>query len=169
MRLVQTRSTMQSQFEADARLLRGLVDNKQQGLVSLKGQLEVALPALAQLQAKVAEARERIEDRTESVSVSKDFTTALRHSCSGGSQRADSQAAARVSEATSVEAALQVLDGLSSQVSVGTAGAVTGTEASATAGDLSFVQVSQGEGVTTEDLVDLFSGGHVETPLVKDE
>mmetsp|Transcript_123573 Transcript_123573/g.218921 ORF Transcript_123573/g.218921 Transcript_123573/m.218921 type:complete len:662 (+) Transcript_123573:71-2056(+) len=163
-KLLQTRSKMKNQFEADAGLLRALVANKQQGLASLNGQLEVALPALAQLQAKVAEARERIQDRTDTVSASRDFSTALRHACSAGSQRADTQAAARVSEAASVEAALQALEGLSDEVQgqmrapVATS-AVVGQED----GEVNFLQVGQGEAVTTEDLVDLFSGGRDQT------
>lgn len=166
-RLLQTRSKMKSQFEADARLLGALVENKQKGLASLKGQLDVALPALAQLQAKVAETRERIQDRTDTVSASNDFSTALRHACSAGAKRADAQAAVRMAEAASVEAALQALEGFNGEVQEKTRVPMAtdgeAAEGHLEDGEVNFLQVGQGEGVTTEDLVDLFSGGHDQT------
>merc|ERR1719162_2137943 len=96
--------------KADPKLLTALLENKQLSLSSLQGELEVSVPVLAQLQANVAETKQRISYRSQTLVEAKDFISALRDSCQGSADRADSQAAGRVGESNSIHAALQALD-----------------------------------------------------------
>jgi chromosome segregation ATPase len=130
---------------ADLHLLQSLVDNKKLSLVSLQGQLEVSIPVLSQLQASVAETKQRISYRTDSMAVAKDFVTSLKDGCQAGADRADTQAAARMGESNSIHVALQALDGMEAKHAESNDGQVT---------PLSFVQTQE---VTVDDLTDLFS------------
>merc|ERR1712224_391250 len=96
--------------KSDYSLLQSLAENKKLSLASLQGELEVAVPVLAQLQANVAETKQRISYRSESVGAAKDFEAALKDGCQGSADRADAQAAARVGESNSIHVALQALD-----------------------------------------------------------
>jgi len=127
----------------NADLLTSLVENKRLSLASLQGELEVAVPVLAQLQANIAETKQRVSYRTESVTVGKDFISGLHDSCQGSADRADSQAAARVGETNSINVALQALPGTD-----------PAEDATPDAQALSFVQVQE---VSTDDLSDLFA------------
>lgn len=137
--------------KADPKLLTALLENKQLSLASLQGELEVAVPVLAQLQANVAETKQRISYRSQTLVVAKDFISALRDSCQGSADRADSQAAAHMGESNSIKAALQALD-----ESSGAKPANDDKEDDTQA--LSFVQMAEGnQEVTTDDLSDIFA------------
>jgi len=130
---------------ADLHLLQSLVDNKKLSLVSLQGQLEISIPVLSQLQASVAEMKQRISYRTDSMAVATDFISALKDGCQAGADRADAQAAARMGESNSIHVALQALDGMEAKRDEPHDGQVS---------PLSFVQMQE---VTVDDLTDLFS------------
>jgi len=154
--ITQTQGMLQERAgEADqhqAALLTSLVENKQLSLSSLQGELEVSVPVLAQLQATVAETKQRISYRTESAEAAKDFLSALRDTCQGSADRADAQAAARVGESNSIHVALQALPAQSQ---------LEGAEKVDKDGNaqaLSFVQVADRNlEVSTDDLSDLFA------------
>lgn len=136
--------------QADASVLSALVENKQLSLKSLQGELEVAVPVLAQLQANVAESKQRISYRTESAATTKDYISALKDSCQGSSNCADTQGAARVGESNSLHVALQELDESSK--------AASNDDDPQASQALSFVQVTdKSQEVTTDDLSDLFA------------
>jgi hypothetical protein len=99
-----------AEAEKDISLLSDLVDNKQQTLSSLQGELEAVLPMLAQLQENVAEVKRQITDRGDSIDAAKGFDTALQDDCARGQSRADSQAQLRVREVNALESAMQVLE-----------------------------------------------------------
>lgn len=146
--------------KADAELLASLVENKQLSLASLQGELEVAVPVLAQLQASVAETKQRISYRTESASVATDFIAALKDSCQGSADRAETQAAARVGESNSIHVALQALEATAESESSrdDTDEKEEDVQDSNAAQALSFVQVTdRSQEVTTDDLSDLFA------------
>merc|ERR1719181_616456 len=149
--------------KADADLLSSLAENKELSLASLQGELEVSVPVLAQLQASVAETKQRISYRTDSLAASQDFVEALKASCQGSADRADTQAAARVGESNSLHVALQALDASSAtQSTTDTTGDDNANQA------LSFVQVSdRNQEVTTDDLSDLFSADQEAHPEEK--
>jgi chromosome segregation ATPase len=143
--------------KGDADLIASLADNKQMSLASLQGELEIAEPVLAQLQAGVAETKQRISYRTDSVSAAGDFLGALKAACQSSSDRADSQAAARVGESNALHAALQVLDTYShSQPS--------SDDKDQSFTPLSFVQTQE---VTTDDLSDIFAAAQEAKPVHK--
>jgi chromosome segregation ATPase len=139
--------------KADHSLLQALLDNKHLSLSSLQGELEVAVPVLAQLQANVAETKQRVSYRSESLSVSKNFISSVRESCQSSADMSDSQAAARVSQTNSIQASLQ---GLPKQKDEAKADSDEKDDAVQA---LSFVQVSDGnqQEVTTDDLSDIFA------------
>lgn len=140
----------QGDHKGDADLLASLAENKKLSLASLEGELEVAVPVLAQLQAGIAETKQRISYRTDSVSAAEDFMATLKASCQGSADRSDTQAAARVGESNSIHVALQVIE--QSQQ------AVSDDKEEEDAQPLSFVQVSdRNQEVTTDDLSDLFA------------
>jgi hypothetical protein len=56
-------------------LLVELVDNKRQTLQSLQGELDVIVPALSQLEARVVETKHRIADRMDSTGSQRACTT----------------------------------------------------------------------------------------------
>lgn len=142
----------EANHQADADVLASLVDNKQLSLASLQGELEVAVPVLAQLQASVAETKQRISYRTESVTAAKDFISSLRDSCQGSADRADAQAAARVGESNSIHVALQALPAQTQPASDDKDDKGDNAQA------LSFVQVADRNlEVSTDDLSDLFA------------
>jgi len=128
----------------------------------------VAVPVLAQLQGNVAETKQRISYRTESLAVSKDFVSALRDTCQGSADRADTQAAARVGESNSIHVALQALD----QASPSKSASDDKDEdlESQAAQALSFVQVAdRSQEMTTDDLSDLFAAdkeAHQSSPVL---
>jgi len=149
--------------KADPKLLTALLENKQLSLASLQGELEVSVPVLAQLQANVAETKQRISYRSQTLTVAKDFLSALRDSCQGSADRADSQAAARVSESNSIHAALQALDQSANSKS-------ESDEKDEDGQALSFVQVAEGnQEVTTDDLSDIFAADRQVHPDNYDE
>jgi len=136
--------------KGDASVLSALVENKQLSLKSLQGELEVAVPVLAQLQANVAESKQRISYRTETAATTTDYISALKESCQGSSNSADAQGAARVSESNSLHVALQELDEASK--------AASNDDDAQASQALSFVQVAdRNQEVTTDDLSDLFA------------
>jgi len=139
--------------KGEADLLASLVENKQLSLASLQGELEVAVPVLAQLQANVAETKQRISYRTETLQTSKDFIVVLKDSCEGSAHRADTQAAARIGESNSIHVALQALEGSAQDKESKDDDLLDSPAAQA----LSFVQVSdRSQEVTADDLSDLF-------------
>jgi len=142
--------------KADPSVLTALADNKHLSLASLQEELEVTVPVLAQLQANVAETKQRISYHSESVSVTKDFLAALKDGCQGSADRADSQAAARVGETNSINVALQALNEIEGVKPESDADAQEDLNQAGAA--LSFVQVAE---VTTDDLSDLFSADKV--------
>jgi len=144
---------------ADLHLMQSLVDNKKLSLVSLQGQLDMSIPALSQLQASVAETKQRISYRTDSMAVAKDFISTLKDGCRAGADRADTQAAARMGESNSIHSTLQALDSMEVKHDESRDGQVS---------SLSFVQMQE---VTVDDLTDLFSDqmstAAVRAPVVK--
>jgi len=149
-------------------LLQSLKQNKQLSLSSLQGELEVAVPVLSQLQANVAETKQRISYRTESLGVSKDFVSVLKDTCQGSADRADTQAAARVGESNSIHVALQALDQASQSKSASDDKDEDLESQAAQA--LSFVQVTdRSQEMTTDDLSDLFAAdqeAHRSSPVL---
>jgi len=149
--------------KADPSLLEALLDNKQLSLSSLQGELEIAVPVLAQLQANVAETKQRISYRSQTLSASRDFLSALRGSCQGTADMADSQAAGRLGESNSIHAALEALDE-SAKLKRASDDREEDSEA------LSFVQVAEGnQEVTTDDLSDIFAADKEALPASRDE
>jgi hypothetical protein len=147
-------SFAQTNSEADISLLGSLVENKQLSLSSLQGEIEVAVPVLAQLQASVADTRQRVSYRGESAAAAKVFMSALRDGCQGGADRTDTQAAARVGETNSIHVALQALDELNPDED---------SKSSAP----SFIQMDQeNQEVTVDDLSDLFATDQQQHPAV---
>jgi uncharacterized membrane-anchored protein YhcB (DUF1043 family) len=138
-------SLTQSSGGADVNLLQSLVDNKKLSLLSLQGQLEVSIPVLAQLQASVAEMKQRISYRTDSMATAKEFISALKDGCQSGADRADAQAAAQMGEVNNIHATLQALDSMEVKHDEPHDGQVS---------PLSFVQTQE---VTMDDLTDLFN------------
>jgi len=175
--MVQERSA-QSQDTSSA---ASLVENKQLSLASLEQELQVTVPVLAQLQASVAETKQRISYRTESVAVAKDFVAALKDGCQGAADRADTQSAARVGESNSIHATLQALNDATNAMDAFKVGSdekedsdvPTPPEAPAQdvpAAPVSFIQVTdQSEEVTTDDLSDLFAASQKEKVEVAKE
>lgn len=157
----QTESLLQQDVNVDAGKLRSLANNKRLSLTSLKGELKVAEPVLAQLEASVAELKERISYRSDSLSVAKDFIAALREGCQKGADRSDRQAAARLGESNSIHAALQTLEQLiaSKAPSSDKEEKDDDSLADQAASALSFVQLADRDQdeVTLDDLSDLFS------------
>jgi hypothetical protein len=141
---------------ADLQLLQSLVDNKKLSLDSLQGQLEVSIPVLSQLQSSVAETKQRISYRTDSMAAATDFLAALKDGCKAGEDRADTQAATRMGESNWIHATLRALDSMGAKheeprdVQVTMDGQVN---------PLSFVQTQE---VTMDDLTDLFDN-HMST------
>lgn len=159
-----------SSHKADPVLLAALLDNKQLSLSSLQGELEVAVPVLAQLQANVAETKQRISYRSQTLSASKDFLSSLRVSCQGTADMADSQAAGRVGESNSIHAALEALDASAkSKQPANDDSADNSKEEDGEVGSeaLSFVQVAEQE-VTTDDLSDIFAADKEALPASDD-
>lgn len=154
----QTESLMQQDVNADAGKLRSLANNKRLSLTSLKGELKVSEPVLAQLQASVAELKERISYRSDSLSVAKDFIAALHEGCQKGADRSDRQAAARLGESNSIHIALQTLEQLTASQAP-SSDKDDDSLADQAAGALSFVQLADRDQdeVTLDDLSDLFS------------
>lgn len=147
---------MQKSNGADTGKLRSLADNKRLSLASLRGQLKVAMPVLAQLQGRVAETRQRISYRSDSIMASKDFMAALRDGCQKGADRSDKQAAARVGESNSIHAVLQALDEVAPAKAASDEKDDDSLDGQASA--LSFVQRGdKSQEVTLDDLHDLFS------------
>merc|ERR1719313_1403565 len=104
------RMKAQSPDNSSIAFLGSLVENKQLSLSSLESQLDLAIPSLSQLQANIAETKQRIGYRSDSEEVQKDFISALRGGCQAAADRADAQAAARMGEFTSIRTAVQALD-----------------------------------------------------------
>lgn len=144
------------------RLLTMLVQNKKQTLTSLQGELQVVLPTLAQLQARLAETQRRYVDRNESATVQMSFAEIVRSGCSESAAREDAKATARISESSSIEAALQALDQLSPARAPRQQSAPADSELAlapleVVPSEVSFVQTSQD--VTSEDdLMSIFAG-----------
>lgn len=90
-------------------LLLELVDNKRQTLQSLQGELDVIVPALSQLEARVVETKHRIADRMDSTGSQRDFVAALKSSCDNASARRDTEATDRDGVAKSIQQALDAL------------------------------------------------------------
>merc|ERR1719162_353511 len=111
-------SLIQKSSKADTGVLNSLFENKKLSLASLQGQLQVAVPVLAQLQASVAETKQRISYRTDSAAQAKDFLSTLKQGCQAGADRADSQGNARVGETSSIHAALQALDSMTAKAPI---------------------------------------------------
>lgn len=148
-------------------LLLELVDNKRQTLQSLQGELDVIVPALSQLEARVVETKHRIADRMDSASSQQDFVAALRSSCDNASARRDTEATDRDGVAKSIQQALDALGQVGdlskprAQSPAAPDAAAPGREAQDTFLDPpNFVQLaSESEAVTTEeDLLSIFSG-----------
>lgn len=99
-----------SRTEAD--LPAAMAENSRRTLTSLEGELEVLLPALAQMQARTSEGKKRLEDRSRTAESMGTFVAALRHSCSFGEKVASVHFAARASEQGSLDNALQALQQL---------------------------------------------------------
>jgi len=150
-------SLIQQSSKADTGVLNSLFENKKLSLASLQGQLQVAVPVLAQLQASVAETKQRISYRTDSAAQAKDFLSTLKQGCQAGADRADSQGNARVGETSSIHAALQALDSMTAKAPTEDTEAQEAQAAIAP----SFVQVTSQE-VTTDDLSDLFASDQQE-------
>jgi chromosome segregation ATPase len=102
----------EAQQAEDARLLKALLQNKQQTLTSLQGELEVILPALSQLQANVAETKRRLADRQGSANTGRILALALKDSCTKGAARALKREDADTQALNSIETALQELDAI---------------------------------------------------------
>jgi len=156
----QTESLLQQGVDADAGKLRSLANNKRLSLTSLKGELKVAEPVLAQLQASAAELKERISYRSDSLSVAKDFIAALHEGCQKSADRSDRQAAARLGESNSIHVALQTLEQLTaSKAPSSDKDDESDSLADQAASALSFVQLADRDQdeVTLDDLSDLFS------------
>jgi len=102
----------EAQQAEDARLLKALLQNKQQTLTSLQGELEVILPALSQLQANVAETKRRLADRQGSANTGHNLALALKDSCTKGAARALKREDADTQALNSIETALQELDAI---------------------------------------------------------
>jgi len=154
------------------RLLMALVQNKKQTLLSLQGELQVVLPTLANMQARLAETQRRYVDRNESATVGAGFISQLRTGCSDSADRADKKAQARMTETSFIETALQALDLLSpgrpkreqrrEAASLDPAPGSADAPALSGLSEASFVQVrkrQETETVTSEDdLMSIFSG-----------
>lgn len=146
------------------RLLTALVQNKKQTLLSLQGELQVVLPTLAQMQARLAETQRRYVDRNESSTVHASFIGQLRMSCADSADRADRKAQARMSETGFIENALQALDQLSpnhheheerqesAPADSAPLDAMTGLS------EVSFVQLSAETVTSEDDLMSIFRG-----------
>jgi len=148
-------------------LLLELVDNKRQTLQSLQGELDVIVPALSQLEARVVETKHRIADRMDSASSQQDFVAALRNSCDNTSARRDTEASDRDGVAKSIQQALDALGQVGdlskprAQSPAAADAAAPGREAQDTFLDPpNLVQLaSESEAVSTEeDLLSIFSG-----------
>lgn len=98
--------------EADERLMQSLLENKQDYLLSLQGQLESVLPNVARTLARAADMKRILADRVDSVAASHAFLLELRRGCSHVSQRAELQSGRGVREATNIDAAMQALASL---------------------------------------------------------
>lgn len=151
-------------------LLLELVDNKRQTLQSLQGELDVIVPALSQLEARVVETKHRIADRMDSTGSQRVFVAALRSSCDNASARRDTEATDRDGVAKSIQQALDAL-GQVGDLSQRRAQNPTALDASAPGREVqdalmetpSLVQLGSesevSEAVTTEeDLLSIFSG-----------
>jgi len=149
---------LQTSSKDDTKLLTSLLENKRLSLTSLQEELQVSAPVLAQLQANVAETKQRVSYRTESLLAAKDFVSALKDGCQGAAKRADTQAAARVGESNSIHVALQAL-----AASVQTQDDRQDEDIQDGDKILSFVQLAdKSDEVTTDDLSDLFAADQVE-------
>ena len=145
------------------RLLTALVQNKKQTLLSLQGELQVVLPTLAQMEARLAETQRRYVDRNESTTIHASFVGQLRTGCSDSAERADRKATARMSETSFIETALQALDQMApnhhareqrqeSAPDSSPLDAMTGLS------EVSFVQTSQETVTSEDDLMSIFRG-----------
>lgn len=135
--------------------LQAMAAAKRQTLSSLQGELEVVLPALAQLQGRESEMKKRLDDGERSMESTRLFATALRDGCALGDRRAATRATARTSEQSFIDTALQALQEpapaaskTSSQEQDGSADADASNDGAdadtddAADGDVSFVQVA---------------------------
>merc|ERR1719437_169020 len=148
-------------------LLLELVDNKRRTLQSLQCELDVVVPALSQLEARVVETKHRIADRMDSTGSQRDFVAALRSSCDNASARRDTEATDRDGVAKSIQQALDAL-GQVGDLSQRRAQSPTAPDAAALGREAqealldppNLVQFgSESEAVTTEeDLLSIFSG-----------
>jgi len=116
----------------DAKLVSSMLSNKQMTLMSLQGELEVLVPAIAQLHGRKTETSRRLEARTRSAASSGSFLTAIRESCTRSSSRASAQSAPRANEQNLIDAAEAALQQLV---------AAAPAAAQATTEEVSFVQL----------------------------
>lgn len=159
----QTEDMLQKSVSTDAGKLRALAANKHLSLTSLQGELQVAVPVLAQLQASVAEMRQRISYRSESAAAATDFAAAVKDRCQKGADHADRQAAARVDESNSIHVALQALEAVSPSKKPSAEKDQDSSDLQASA--LSFVQrAEKNQEVTMDDLSDLFAPSNHQDP-----
>lgn len=139
----QTEDMLKDSNQSNAKSLQALLQNKHLSLASKRGQLDVTIPVLAQVQGGAAEIKQRISYRTDSAGVAKEFLTVLKDQCQAGGDRADTQATARMGESNSIRATLQALEQIDE------------TRSGSQDASLSFVQLTRE--MTTDDLADLFS------------
>jgi hypothetical protein len=154
----------QQDGQAREKLLRSLMENKKLSLSSLQGELEVAIPVLAQLEASVAETKQRISDRTQSMAAGTEFLSVFRDVCQAAADRADTQADARLGESSSIRVTLQALDKMEASRTASQENhhevLTKFDEKDDAAQDAppSFVQLAdRSEEMTVDDLSDLFS------------
>mmetsp|Transcript_21894 Transcript_21894/g.51140 ORF Transcript_21894/g.51140 Transcript_21894/m.51140 type:complete len:597 (+) Transcript_21894:87-1877(+) len=135
---------------SDLKVLQAMADTKRQGLASLHAELQVALPALAQMQARVAEAKCRVGDRGDSINAATELLQVVKDSCSTFSTRAALDEQAREEQTAAITNGLKSLETSEPATLQLRGGRFTGGE--------SFLQV-QSESGLDEELQSFFSDG----------
>jgi chromosome segregation ATPase len=157
--LTMAQRTMQ-QTQDSVEPVGALTDNKHLSIASLEAQITKTTPLLAQLQASVAETRQRISFRTDTAAATRDFTSALKTECQTAVKRANARNLASANQSAAVASAVSALHDVS--------GTDEAEDQDAQASGPSFVQVAkEAQEAALEDFGSFFAQHRVRAPLLR--